>query len=447
MYYIQKKLGGSPIGKDALKQYALTHTAWFPDIQWKGALPNDIPNQGFILDIRHLNNPEKQLRSILSQSKPDAPTWTDLHINNLMETLAPEAKMLLPMSTVIGRIRDKVFKMTEGQLKAYRALRRQKRLLVEGCAGSGKTLLAMSLAREHLQDEKKVLFTCYNKLLAAQVALQFEGYENFDAINFHELTEKLCIEHGIEYKVPEDYKDWGQFFAEDSAYLLAQAGEKMFDKYDTILVDEALDFRDAWWLSLETVAKDEFSYYLFYDKNQEIFNSADAWSPPFEGEPHPLETNIRNTRPVGEYACKIGKVFDEIEYSIEKGPKPKVMAYKSAEELPGILKNLINELKREKIALEDVVILSPYTYKNKRLGLEEYIQQNEALFGFDMLQGKPGQIRIGTIQGFKGLEADVVILLGLDGHEQACKPANLYVGASRARSMLYVVHQEGVELY
>ena len=42
------------------------------------------------------------------------------------------------------------------------------------------------------------------------------------------------------------------------------------------------------------------------------------------------------------------------------------------------------------------------------------------------------------MQGFKGLESDVVVLVGID---LRCMrhPANLYVGASRARAALYVL--------
>lgn len=47
----------------------------------------------------------------------------------------------------------------------------------------------------------------------------------------------------------------------------------------------------------------------------------------------------------------------------------------------------------------------------------------------------PGCIRVGTIQGCKGLEADVVVLVGFD--ERCAKyPATLYVGASRARCVV-----------
>jgi len=46
------------------------------------------------------------------------------------------------------------------------------------------------------------------------------------------------------------------------------------------------------------------------------------------------------------------------------------------------------------------------------------------------------KVRLGTIQSFKGMEADVVILHGIDGKLPGCSPANLYVGATRARVML-----------
>ena len=45
-----------------------------------------------------------------------------------------------------------------------------------------------------------------------------------------------------------------------------------------------------------------------------------------------------------------------------------------------------------------------------------------------------------------GLEADVVLLLDVDGSEWAMKPRNLYVAASRARLRQYVFARNGVEV-
>ena len=47
---------------------------------------------------------------------------------------------------------------------------------------------------------------------------------------------------------------------------------------------------------------------------------------------------------------------------------------------------------------------------------------------------------MGTVQAFKGLEADVVVLVGIDARSMR-HPATLYVGASRARAALYVLAQ------
>lgn len=61
----------------------------------------------------------------------------------------------------------------------------------------------------------------------------------------------------------------------------------------------------------------------------------------------------------------------------------------------------------------------------------------------DMAQPTPSRVRVGTVQGFKGMEADVVILVGLDQHALT-HPEVLYVGASRARAALYVLALRGV---
>ncbi len=59
---------------------------------------------------------------------------------------------------------------TEQQITVLRMLRTQSRLLVEGSAGSGKTLLAVCLAREHAALGKSVLLTCFNRNLAEHLS-------------------------------------------------------------------------------------------------------------------------------------------------------------------------------------------------------------------------------------------------------------------------------------
>lgn len=446
-YYLFDKLKGTTIGHDFLTQTALTYTVWFPAIAWTGDLPPEIPNGGFVLDSRHLQNTSKHLRKIMSQAAPQSASWTQQQVEVLIRTLAPEFNLSPPVGVALGELNDRLLKMTEGQIKILRALRNQKQLLVEGCAGSGKTLLAVRLAHDHIGEGKRVLFTCYNKNLADYVATEFQGLDSVDVCNYHELIKSIRGKFSLPYQEPVNEGERQAFFNEQCPELLMEASQYVTSRYDTIIVDEALDFKETWWISLESLGAENFSYYIFYDRNQNIFNDALPWSPPISAEPVVLDQNVRNTKPIGDYAVKLGNIKGTQDYAVSGGPKPVIIKYGSIPEIPGIIKGLLDDLiKRQKVSPADIVILSPYKYTSEHLGLKDYINRQPELFSTQIAPLKGDKVRIGTIQGFKGLEAKVVILCGIDGLDKACKRANLYVGATRARTLLYVIHQKDIVL-
>lgn len=208
-------------------------------------------------------------------------------------------------------------------------------------------------------------------------------------------------------------------------------------------MDEAFDFQETWWMAVESLGAENFSFYVFFDRNQAVFTNSSSWIPPFDADPIVLETNVRNTRPIGRFAAKLGGIAEAPDYGVNEGPEPVLMPYKTADELPGMLKKLLSELTvKQRIPAGNIIVLSPYKLDHERLGLEKFVKEQEKTIT-DLEDGDQGKVRIGTIQSFKGLEADVVILCGIDGHQPACSPTNLYVGATRARSMLYMMHQEG----
>jgi superfamily I DNA/RNA helicase len=60
----------------------------------------------------------------------------------------------------------------------------------------------------------------------------------------------------------------------------------------------------------------------------------------------------------------------------------------------------------------------------------------------DFREAAGNAVRFATIGSFKGLEADVVFLIGLKEGKQTCTGADIYVGGSWARFLLYVFHNK-----
>ena len=442
-FAIREKLSRSLLGTEFLNSVGFTHSAWFPDIEWHSAsIPAEIPAGSFILDKRHLKQPEKHLQKILNAATPQPAKWSKKQESLLLQVLAPELNLLVPLGTTLADIREQMYRMTQSQLYVARMLRKQKRIQVAGCAGSGKTLLAVNLAREHALIGKKVLFTCYNKNLAAHVKSAIGDIDNILVLNFHELVSQRCLEAKISYEVPEGPKKINNFFQNRCPELLLDANEADPPDFDTVIVDEAMDFQEIWWLAVESMGSKEFSFYLFFDQNQRIYREESAdWSPPFASDPIVLDTNMRNTQQIGVTACQLGNLVDLPDFEITNGPEPVYISCTGFDDVVKKLSSTIQDItKKGQVLLEDIVVLSPYRLDNKKFPLLIMLSEHGFRVTTELVYKKDEAIRLGTIHSFKGLEADVVILAGIDGSSRVCAPQNLYVGASRARSMLYILH-------
>lgn len=88
------------------------------------------------------------------------------------------------------------------------------------------------------------------------------------------------------------------------------------------------------------------------------------------------------------------------------------------------------------VPTDGIVIMSPLAaersavWREKRLGNFALVEQDH----------KPGprEIRFTSLQRFKGLEADIVVLCEVQDDFEGCSPMHLYVGTSRAKHLLEV---------
>lgn len=433
--------------KHDVENLTVTHAVWFPDVIWQGPVPDaDFPSREFLLDRSALAEPEAALLKIFREASPQPQAWTIGQQQALKIILAPDCQQFVPLGVHVEDALQQLQSATEQQVQILRMLRNQSRLLVEGGAGTGKTMLACALARDHASQGRKVLLTCFNATLAQYLASCLHNEPNLTVSSFHHLAHKFTQEAGLPYDVPEGgaaQAERVQFFNEKSPELLIKAREQLGVHFDTVIVDEATDFSVTWWVALAELGKPDkpdepgFSWYCFFDRNQNLFRQDQKWEPPFPGQPMVLDTNLRNTRQIGELAARMGGISTPQTFRVDVGVAPQFIISPDFAQMAVQLRKLLhNLLGAQQLKPEQIVVLSPYKHTSPAATWAAGLDRTPTVS--DMVSGAPGCVRVGTVQGFKGMESDVVVLVGLDART-ALHRENLYVGASRARSALYVL--------
>jgi hypothetical protein len=429
----------------AVENLTVTHAAWFPDVIWNMPLPSaEAPSRAFLFDHNSLASPEPLLIKLFNEAKSNPVPWTKNQQQALKELLAIDCGLLVPLVVKLEDTLRDLQEATDQQMGVFRMLRSQSRLLVEGGAGSGKTILACMLAREHALQGKSVLLTCYNKQLALHIAACVADVPNIQVVNFHELAKQIIESAGLVYSVPTDFKEKSLFFKEGVAEQLLNATELSGITFDTIIVDEAADFASTWWVGLEALGSADFSWYCFYDRSQSIFLDESDWQPPFAAKPMLLDINLRNPKAIGEFAASIGSKVEKMEYRVVSDGLPMIEYSDNLATMANQLRELLRTLiRREFVEPERIVVLAPHRYTSD--GSNWSAGLNQVDITTEMATPIAGKVRVGTIHGFKGLEADVIILVGIDKKTTENNEL-LYVGASRARCALHILSLNTVKL-
>lgn len=316
----------------------------------------------------------------------------------MLETLSPTVEVTRPsLGWRIRQTERQIIELTEEQYRILKVLERQRRVAVSGCAGSGKTMLAVQKARQHAHRGARVLLTCYNQQLAHWLRSNFTPPEDYGCpgeetpyhavvAHYHEVARELCARAGIRFDPPASDLGKRWFYEHEAPELMLQALECSPVRFDAVVVDEGQDFREEWWVTLDAALADR------------------------------------------------GEVLPEC-----RGPEgPEV------ERVPvtpsGLLQALREILKRlvevEGVPTEDIVVLTPIVQESR---LRAGVRVDKWTLTRDRTRLQPGYVRVSTIHAFKGLESPVVILAELDKAHRELAVELAYIALSRARAHLVVL--------
>ena len=85
-------------------------------------------------------------------------------VKKLHQLLAPTIMVRRRLKDDVSDVGQALIELTSQQIKAFQLLRKVRRALILGGAGTGKTLLAVNRAKIFAEEGLKVLLVCYNQL-------------------------------------------------------------------------------------------------------------------------------------------------------------------------------------------------------------------------------------------------------------------------------------------
>ncbi|MGB4952069.1 MAG: NERD domain-containing protein/DEAD/DEAH box helicase, partial [Rhizobiaceae bacterium] len=182
---------------------------------------------------------------------------------------------------------SQLIQLTQQQYTILDVLNRQRQVLICGCAGSGKTMLAIEKARRLAQQKFRVLFVCYNKSLARDLKRKLAQTEYLRIAHYHGLCYEMADQAGRMPTKPHDSQAQKRFFDQELPEALMDAADRLQHvRYDAIIVDEGQDFLEDWWIPLQTLLRDPDNgiLYIFFDDNQRIYQRLNAF--PIQSEPY-----------------------------------------------------------------------------------------------------------------------------------------------------------------
>lgn len=331
---------------------------------------------------------------------------------------------------------------TDEQFQILDSIQINPRSLVQGCAGTGKTMIAIESAIRSVSEGKYVFLTCFNRLVSQWMCTQIIGWEERLVVsNLHGYL--LEISKGFNYE--ENHLQKQNFYERYLPVLLRDAYRKgIFRKFDKLIIDEGQDLLRKEYVELFDamliggLASGEWEIYGDFERQaiysqqskNEMFNLITSYG--FYSN-FLLRINCRNTRQIGEETSLVSG-FEKAPFLLEhlEGIPVDYFFYSDQNNQVEILNKQLDSLLKKDLPLKELVVLSPNSLENSCARLISGFNIRE-LKNIDYKQKSQNLIGFSSIQGFKGMESSYVLITDIvDLYSEKAKSL-LYIGMSRAR--------------
>ena len=232
-----------------LKNSLVGYAVGFPDCI-ASKLNDD--HQYITFDLNNLSNLEEKIENIFfywKKSFPYKSTINELDIKNLISYLMP---------TSIDELNNKIIydnktwlSLSEQQTDSLDIALNNDRFFISGRAGTGKTIIAIILARL-LSEKYKILFLTFNKIISEKISGELSETRNVECSTFHKFL--------MNYNTLEDITN----SVNNENTIFKHIIESQENNFDVLIIDEAQSFSAVW-----------LTYLYKYFENRKIYIFSD----------------------------------------------------------------------------------------------------------------------------------------------------------------------------
>ncbi len=408
-------------GIGMVSQFTIGYGVVFPDCEWRETGAEWDPH--VLAGPRDMRDFERWLRKLFQywRNKDSHPRRPDpATLKDLRHYLRPEFETAIPLYVQANQAEERVVSLTEDQMAMVDVVAANRRVMCSGGAGTGKTFLALELARRWTAEGAKVVLACRSPWLKRYLESQFS-------------LPGLVVTQAESIRLACRRADLDYFDA-----MIVDEGQDLFDM-------ESLDNLDACLRN----GLSEGRWAFFHDVNNQsgFFENPDQEAIDYllNSNPAqiPLRTNCRNTR----------VILEKVQTALGAD-----MGVRGAGEGPKIREHVVTtrEASAEVLALEireivdvggvssgSVTILSPFPFNESSASLlRESLQREIQILDEYSLRNTPfRKINFAEISNFKGLENEAIIVVDLESPKFGDKTLSMhYVAMSRARAVLSLIY-------
>ncbi|MGF2034818.1 MAG: NERD domain-containing protein [Nostoc sp. CmiVER01] len=402
-----------------LQDFCIGQCVVFPDVdEVINGLPSEAPQEILLLRPQ-IKNVNSWISSVFSYyAKGKVTKIGNNRTEKIVDLISPSSQFKKYIANDIGEIHQQIFQLTEQQFNILDHLYHHSKCIILGCAGSGKTQLAIEKARRLCQHKIKTLVICKSNNLSLYLIASLQ----------HEIQSGYCVVYSYEEVKAKNYKVKFEFTA--------------------IIVDEGQDFEHQEINDLSKFIPNDGIFYIFQDSNQNISKNANKFA--LEVIPNVLDKNCRNTDKIFKYAKPFVSCNHPIKSSSIEGRNVIERLYQDTNKIFRMLEeDILNLIDKENLIPSQIVILTDM-YPLAKSILSDYSHINRFhLKQYSFSNKEPNTLQWSNVGMYKGLESDVIILF----FEKAktlipsrWDIANKYIGATRAKSFLIIYESPDPEI-